>query len=74
MIICWTCDKSVDHTSRVLLRCYNTFSAAVVGLLVVRMLQIGSKSSQVNFIYIALLTIQIVSKHLTVSNLGIECQ
>ncbi len=32
------------------------------------------KSSQVTFIYIALLTIQIVSKHLTVSNWRIECQ
>ncbi len=32
------------------------------------------KSSQVTFIYIALLTIQIVSKHLTVSSWRIECQ
>ncbi len=31
-------------------------------------------SSQVTFIYIALLTIQIVSKHLTVSNWRIEYQ
>ncbi len=34
----------------------------------------GTQSSQVTFIYIALLTIQIVSKHLTVSNWRIECQ
>ncbi len=33
-----------------------------------------SLSSQVTFIYIALLTIQIVSKHLTVSSWRIECQ
>ncbi len=32
------------------------------------------KSSQVTFIYIVLLTIQIVSKHLTVSSWRIECQ
>ncbi len=32
------------------------------------------KSSQVTFIYIALLTIQIVSKHFTESNWRIECQ
>ncbi len=32
------------------------------------------KSRQVTFIYIALLTIQIVSKHLTVSSWRIECQ
>ncbi len=32
------------------------------------------KSSQVTFTYIALLTIQIVSKHLTVSSWRIECQ
>ncbi len=32
------------------------------------------KSNQVTFIYIALLTIQIVSKHLTVSSWRIECQ
>ncbi len=32
------------------------------------------KSSQVSFIYTALLTIQIVSKHLTVSSWRIECQ
>ncbi len=31
------------------------------------------KPSQVTFIYIALLTIQIVSKHLTVSNWRIDC-
>ncbi len=32
------------------------------------------KSSQVSFIYIALLTIQIVSKHLTASSWRTECQ
>ncbi len=32
------------------------------------------KTREVTFIYIALLTIQIVSKHLTVSNWRIECQ
>ncbi len=32
------------------------------------------EDSQVTFIYIALLTIQIVSKHLTVSSWRIECQ
>ncbi len=36
--------------------------------------QSAVKSSQFTFIYIALLTIQIVSKHLTVSNWRIECQ
>ncbi len=40
-----------------------------------RMVAMGVlKSSQVTFIYIALLTIQIVSKHLTVSSWRIECQ
>jgi len=34
----------------------------------------GSAWSQVTFIYILLLTIQIVSKHLIVSNWWIECQ
>ncbi len=33
-----------------------------------------SVNSQVTFIYIVLLTIQIVSKHLTVSNWRVECQ
>ncbi len=44
------------------------FRCAVVGV------QGEVKSSQVTFIYIALLTIQIVSKHLTVSSWRIECQ
>ncbi len=34
----------------------------------------SERSSQVTFIYIALLIIQIVSKHLTVSSWRIECQ
>ncbi len=37
-------------------------------------IRVPKKSSQVTFIYIALLTIQIVSKHLTVSSWRIECQ
>ncbi len=37
-------------------------------------LPVEHQSSQVTFIYIALLTIQIVSKHLTVSSWRIECQ
>ncbi len=37
-------------------------------------IEITLLSSQVTFIYIALLTIQIVSKHLTVSSWRIECQ
>ncbi len=36
--------------------------------------KMAATTSQVTFIYIALLTIQIVSKHLTVSSWRIECQ
>ncbi len=43
-------------------------------LFIVGAVRIQIKSSQVTFIYIALLTIQIVSKHLTVSSWRIECQ
>ncbi len=43
-------------------------------IIIIIIITTTTKSSQVTVIYIALLTIQIVSKHLTVSSWRIECQ
>ncbi len=59
---------------RYIIRIMYIYNAVLINIAFITVSNTVNKSSQVTFIYIALLTIQIVSKHLTVSNWRIECQ
>ncbi len=70
LVQCWRCK---GHHPPGNCPHYSTIPLSPVSLLISILLW-EVKSSQVTFIYIALLTIQIVSKHLTVSSWRTECQ